>query len=179
MILVVLSTHAELASATARGRSYCETGLFWPLFYMKTGTNYLLKTTLFLSFQVHFYKITPFWYISRTHKKFLFLLPAPTLNRKSYMDTWSTKPIHPSFLNHLYTKHNGKVSKISKLSFPQPINCMNNRGELYPFLKSEYIVVKKDHLKKKKSLTFVFANILSKYTLFSQNWEWSCVHIGL
>ena len=28
MILVVLSTHAELASATARGRSYCETGKF-------------------------------------------------------------------------------------------------------------------------------------------------------
>ena len=28
MILVVLSTNAELASATARGRSYCETGLF-------------------------------------------------------------------------------------------------------------------------------------------------------
>ena len=28
MILVVLSTHAELASATARGRSYCKTGLF-------------------------------------------------------------------------------------------------------------------------------------------------------
>ena len=26
MILVVLSTHAELASATARGRSYWETG---------------------------------------------------------------------------------------------------------------------------------------------------------
>ena len=28
MILVVLSTHAELASATAQGRSYCETGEF-------------------------------------------------------------------------------------------------------------------------------------------------------
>ena len=28
MILVVLSTHAELASATARGRSYWETGEF-------------------------------------------------------------------------------------------------------------------------------------------------------
>ena len=28
MILVVLSTHAELASATARGCSYCETGEF-------------------------------------------------------------------------------------------------------------------------------------------------------
>ena len=28
MILVVLSTHAELASATKQGRSYCETGLF-------------------------------------------------------------------------------------------------------------------------------------------------------
>ena len=28
MILVVLSTHAELASATARGHSYCETGEF-------------------------------------------------------------------------------------------------------------------------------------------------------
>ena len=27
MIFMVLSTHAELASATARGRSYCETGL--------------------------------------------------------------------------------------------------------------------------------------------------------
>ena len=27
MILVVLSTHAELASTTTRGRSYCETGL--------------------------------------------------------------------------------------------------------------------------------------------------------
>ena len=27
MILVVLSTHAELARATARGPSYCETGL--------------------------------------------------------------------------------------------------------------------------------------------------------
>ena len=27
MILVVLSIHAELASSTARGRSYCETGL--------------------------------------------------------------------------------------------------------------------------------------------------------
>ena len=26
MILVVLSTHVELASATVRGRSYCETG---------------------------------------------------------------------------------------------------------------------------------------------------------
>ena len=26
MILVVLSTHMELASATAQGRSYCETG---------------------------------------------------------------------------------------------------------------------------------------------------------
>ena len=29
MILVVLSTHAELASATARGRSYCKTGLLF------------------------------------------------------------------------------------------------------------------------------------------------------
>ena len=28
MILVVLSTYAELASATAWGRSYCKTGLF-------------------------------------------------------------------------------------------------------------------------------------------------------
>ena len=32
---------------------------------------------------------------------------------------------------------------------------------------------------KKKSHTFVFVNILSKCTLFSWNWERSCVHIGL
>ena len=30
MILVILSTHAELASATARGRSYRETGELTP-----------------------------------------------------------------------------------------------------------------------------------------------------
>ena len=40
MILVVLSTHAELASATARGRSYWETGqLFW-LFYRYVTHKY-------------------------------------------------------------------------------------------------------------------------------------------
>ena len=33
MILAVLSTHAELASATAQGCSYCETGLL-QLFYI-------------------------------------------------------------------------------------------------------------------------------------------------
>ena len=51
-------------------------------FYMKTGTNYPLKTTLFLAFQVHFYKITPFFYTFKNTQKLLFLLPAPKFNKK-------------------------------------------------------------------------------------------------
>ena len=37
MILVILSTHAELASATARGRSYRETGEFEFVFVWKVN----------------------------------------------------------------------------------------------------------------------------------------------
>ena len=52
MILVVLSTHAELASATTRGRSYCETGELniW-------GRQMCLCLQLWMSFsdtQIHF-----------------------------------------------------------------------------------------------------------------------------
>ena len=74
---------------------------FDPFFYMKTGTNYPLKTNLFLPFQVHFYKITLFLYISRTHKRTSFLLPAPKFNRKSYI--WIHGPPNQStlHLNHL------------------------------------------------------------------------------
>ena len=54
-----------------------------------------------------------------------------------------------------------------------------NHKNIPLFLNSEYIIIKKNPFCKKKSRTFVFANILSKCTLFSRNWERSYVHIGL
>ena len=50
MILVVSSTHAELASATARGRSYCETGEFMAIFYQ-----------YFMNKPSYYFYLTEFW----------------------------------------------------------------------------------------------------------------------
>ena len=49
MILVVLSTHAELASATVRGRSYCETGEL--LVFMYTAYSYANDNDLPMFYQ--------------------------------------------------------------------------------------------------------------------------------
>ena len=45
MILVVLSTHAELASATARGRSYWETGELTFFFVNQGGSHNAISFT--------------------------------------------------------------------------------------------------------------------------------------
>ena len=46
---------------------------FWPLFYMKTGTNYLLKTTLFWHFKYPFTK-SPLSYTFKNTQKLPFFI---------------------------------------------------------------------------------------------------------
>ena len=65
MILVVLSTHAELASATARGRSYWETG------ELAQVQSILIRTTYKTPESYHFLQLYYFsWYIfTESHYK--------------------------------------------------------------------------------------------------------------
>ena len=90
--------------------------------YMKTGTNYPLKTTLFWHFKYTFIKS---FYTFKNNNKLLFLLPAPKFNRKSYTCIYKVNKAR-----------NGKISRISH-------SC---ESQIYIpfFLNREYIIIKKN-----------------------------------